>query len=90
MKLRFNNDENDSIAVPNNTDEMFETLYAHETLYHDSITPSDATPVRSTGLWADDNQTSQGEASTGVDEISTMNPAGPVAPHLRNFRGSSA
>ena len=27
-----------NIAVPNITDEMFETLYAHETLYHDMTT----------------------------------------------------
>ena len=90
LKLRFNDDENDNIAVPDNTDEMFETLYAHETLYHDITTPRVATPVRSTSLWADDSQTRQNEASTGVDEISTMNPAGPVAPMPRKFRGSSA
>ena len=84
LKLRFNDDENDNIAVPDNTDEMFETLYAHETLYHDITTPRDATPVRSTSLWADDSQARQNEASAGVDEISTMNPAGPVAPLPRN------
>ena len=67
-----------------NTDEMFETLYAHETLYHDTATPRDATPVPSTSPWADDSQARQNEASAGVDEISTMNPAGPVAPLPRN------
>ena len=60
-----------NIAVPNNTDEMFETLYKHEILYHDTITPRDATPVQSTSLWADDSQARQNEASTGVYEIST-------------------
>ena len=79
-----------NIAVPNITDEMFETLYEHETLYHNTTMPRVATPVRSTSLWADDSQARQNEASAGVDEISTMNPAGPVAPMPRKFRGSSA
>ena len=62
-----------NIAVPNITDEMFETLYAHETLYHDStIMPRVATPVPSTSPWADDSQARQNEASAGLDEISTM------------------
>ena len=34
MRRNVHKYENDNIAVPNNTDEMFETLYAHETLYH--------------------------------------------------------
>ena len=70
--------------MPDNTDEMFETLYAHETLYHDITTPRDATPVLSTSPWADDSQARQNEALAGVDEISTMNPAGPVALLTRN------
>ena len=67
-----------------NTDEMFETLYAHETLYHDTATPRDATPVLSASPLADDSQARQNEASAGVDEFSTMNPAGPVALLPRN------
>ena len=51
--------EDYNIAVQNITDEMFETLYKHEILYHISITPRDATLVRSTRLWADDSQTMQ-------------------------------
>ena len=64
-----------------NTDEMFETLYAHET-YHDITTPRP--PARSASPWADDSQARQNEASAGVYEISTMNPAGPVALLPRN------
>ena len=65
--------ENEKITVPNNTDQMFEMLYAHETLYHDSTTmPRVATPVPSTSPWADDSQARQNEASAGMDEISTI------------------
>ena len=46
-----------NIAVPNNTDEMFETLYKHEILYHITTTPRDAKPEQSTSLGADDSQT---------------------------------
>ena len=46
-------------TVPNNTDELFETLYEHEILYHDTTTPRNAIPVQSTNLWADDSQTRQ-------------------------------
>ena len=60
-----------------NTDEMFETLYAHETVYQDMTTSRNAKPVPSTSPWEDDSQARQNEASVGVDEISKMNPEGP-------------
>ena len=59
MRKNVHKYENNNIAVPNNTDELFETLHVNETLYHDTTKPRDAIPVQSTSLWADDSQTSQ-------------------------------
>ena len=78
---KWNEQEDNSNEIE---DEMYETLYANETEYHDMTTPRDAEPLQSTSLWADDSQARQLEAPVAVEEVSKMSPTGPVAQPPRN------